>query len=130
MKLQHTSPGVDAVPVTLTRYESDTVKIENLIRKGWVEVAEEPAAPAAPVVPSEVPLWSFRAVLKIAGLQPQVEAILAAIPGNPGIVAREQWEFANFAVRNDPTVIALATQLGLTSEQVDAYFIQAAGLTQ
>lgn len=130
MKLQHTSPGVDGVPVTLTRIEDDPAAIANLKRKGWVEVPADPPAPVVPVVPSEVPLWAFRSVLEIAGLTFQVNNILAAIPGEEGIVARNQWEFANYAVRNDPVVIGLAQQLGLTPEQADAYFIQAAGLTQ
>jgi hypothetical protein len=106
----------------------DTDVIANLKRKGWVEVVEVPPSEPAQVVPSEVPLWAFRSVLDLAGLTAQVTAILAAAPGDAGIIARNQWEYATIAERSNETILALAAQLGLSGEQVDAYFIQAGQL--
>lgn len=121
------STTVDGSTVTHTRTESDPSAIATLKRKGWVEVATAPSAPVV-LVPSEVPLWAFRSVLDIAGLSAQVETILAAVPGDAGVVARNQWEYATVAERGNETISALAAQLGLTDAQVDAYFVQAGEL--
>lgn len=125
MNLSYTST-VNGSQVTLTRIESDPDVIVTLKRKGWVEIPDP--SPSAPGVPTEVPLWAFRSVLDIAGLTPRVETILQAIPGESGAVARNQWEYATVAVRNHETVTSLASQLGLTEAQVDAYFVQAGAL--
>lgn len=126
MNLSYTTT-VDGSPVTLTRTESDPSAIANLKRKGWVEVVPAPSTPVV-LVPTEVPLWAFRSVLDIAGLTGQVQAILNAVQGDAGVVARNQWEYATVAERGNETIAALAAQLGLTEAQVDAYFVQAGEL--
>lgn len=80
-------------------------------------------------VPGEIANWRAKAVLEIAGLLPTVEAALSAMPGEAGIVARNAWRDGAPFVRNGPTVTALAAVLGLTGEQVDAMFRQAAALS-
>lgn len=127
MKLTYTTDA-SGEPVTLTRFETDPGAISTLKRKGWVEVSEDPIDPPAEIVPQEVPFWAFRSVLDLSGLTPQVAEILAAIPGEAGVIARNQWEYATVAERTNATITALASQLGLTPEQVDGYFIQAGSI--
>lgn len=81
-----------------------------------------------PVVPKEIANWRARAVLELAGLLPAVEAALAAMPGDEGVVVRHAWDAGAPLVRAGATVTAMAGTLNLTSEQVDAMFIQAAAL--
>ena len=94
-----------------------------------VEEHEFPVAPPEPVVvPQELANWQARAVLEIAGLLPTVEAAIAALTGDAGIVARAAWNSGAPFVRNGPTVLALSSALGLSSAQVDAMFLQAESL--
>ena len=87
------------------------------------------APPVIPlVIPTEIANWRARAVLEIAGLLPTVDAALTGMTGNEGIVARAAWGQGAPFVRDGATVTALAAALGLTSEQVDAMFLQAANL--
>jgi hypothetical protein len=85
--------------------------------------------PPPPVrVPREIANWRARAVLELAGLLPTVEAAISAMEGAPGIIVRTAWQSGAPLARKGPTVSALAPALGLTEEQVDAMFIQAAAL--
>lgn len=85
-----------------------------------------PIPAEAPVVhvPQRVTPLQLRAAINAAGLRTAVDAALAAAP----IGARDAWEVATEARRDDPTLNQLATALGLTSEQVDAVFLAAANL--
>jgi hypothetical protein len=111
----------------------DTVTVEPvtaLVDAGdYGEHAEPAPPPPPPVIPFEIANWRARAVLEIAGLLPTVETALEAIAGEAGIVARAAWSQGAPFVRSGATVAALSAALGLTSEQVDAMFLQAAGLT-
>ena len=60
---------------------------------------------------------------------PAVESALAAIEGEAGIVARAAWSSGAALARDGATVVALSAALGITSEQIDAMFIQAEALT-
>lgn len=85
--------------------------------------------PAAPVpIPSEIANWRARAVLEIAGLLPKVDAAIASLDGAAGIVARTAWHSGASLVRHSPTVLAMTSALNLTSDQVDALFVQAEAL--
>jgi len=82
----------------------------------------------APSVPRTIANWRAKAVLEMAGLTSQVEAVLEDMEGPAGITARAAWNGnADFA-RNGATVIALSATLGLTPAQLDEMFIQAATL--
>jgi hypothetical protein len=67
-------------------------------------------------------------VLEIAGLLPTVDAAIAALTGDAGIVARAAWNSGAPLARNGPTVLSLSSALGLSSAQVDAMFLQAESL--
>jgi hypothetical protein len=85
--------------------------------------------PPPPVrIPREIANWRARAILDISGLLPSVEASLAAMTGEAGVVVRTAWQSGAPLARRGPTVSALAPALGLTEEQVDSMFIAAATL--
>lgn len=75
-----------------------------------------------PIVPQSVTPARAKIALHRAGHLEQVEAIVAAAGGEVAI-----W-YANASawVRTNPYVLSIGTQLNLTSEQIDALFIDAA----
>lgn len=84
------------------------------------------ALPAAPIrVPREIANWRARAVLELQGLLPQVEEAIAAMSGPESIVVRNAWHAGAPLARHGATVTALASQLGLATEEIDAMFIAA-----
>ena len=68
--------------------------------------------------------WQVRKVLNLHGLRDTVEAMVLASP----IEIQDGWHYASEYLRDDSTLLALATQLGLTSAQLDAMFIEASSL--
>lgn len=75
-------------------------------------------------VPEEVWAWRLETILEIAGLLSNVNAILAAIPGDEGIAARNAFKSGRIR-RNSPLIEQFALELGLSHEAVDDIFIQA-----
>lgn len=84
----------------------------------------KPAPAPVPVVPSSVTPRQVRLLLLSQGLLDEVEALIAASDQATQIT----WQYASEFRRNDPLLEALATQLGLTSQQVDDFFIAAAAI--
>lgn len=87
----------------------------------WVPQPPQP-------VPTEVPLWAFRAALAMAGLKTSAEALIAALPEPNKTVATQQYEYGNFIERQHPLINGLGAQLGLTSAQIDEIFRLGASL--
>jgi hypothetical protein len=87
-------------------------------------VAPPPAPPAPPRIPQTVSRFQARAALHLAGLLPQVEALMAdeATP----VLARLAWAEGIEVRRTSPTVLAMAQALGLDEAALDALFTQAA----
>lgn len=97
--------------------------------EGWTWDGEgfaPPVPPEAtlPAAPSRVTARQARLALHAAGLLGQVETAVTAIGGATQI----EWEYATVIERASPLLAAISGGLGLTAEQVDALFIQAAGL--
>ena len=78
----------------------------------------------APKIPQVVTMRQARLALHAAGL---LDAVNAAITQAGGAAAIE-WEYAQELKRDHPLVVSLTPTLGLTSEQLDALFMQAATL--
>lgn len=89
-------------------------------------IANPPAAPTP--VPAEVPMWSIRAILDLAGLTPSIDAILAQLPEPDRTIVNRVWQYGNYIRRDSPTIASLGSALGKTEDEVDAYFIAAAAL--
>jgi hypothetical protein len=79
----------------------------------WTTPFIPPIPPPSPVTPLQL-----RRALNAAGLRDMVEAALVSAPQD----AKDAWEFASEVKRDDATLCAMASALGLTSEQVDDIF--------
>lgn len=75
-------------------------------------------------VPQVVSMFQARAALINAGLYDTVDAAMQQA-GGVNLIA---WEYATEVRRDSPLVQAMAAELGLTNEQVDNLFRQAAGI--
>lgn len=83
-----------------------------------------------PFVPPSVTARQIRLWLVAHGVS--LAAVNVAIDAIPDAAQREmvrvEWEYAPYVERSHPMLIPLASALGLTAEQVDAAFREAAGL--
>ncbi len=69
-----------------------------------------------------------RLALLQAGLLDAADAAIAAMPGVDGEAARIEWEYAHELRRDHPLVVSLGPALGLSEDQLDEMFSQAATL--
>lgn len=93
--------------------------------QGWQVVA----APA-PQAPESVTMRQARQAMLSAGILAQVDALIAAMPGEEGESARIDWNHARDVKRDWPLIGALGPQMGLTEQQIDDLFIYAATVPQ
>lgn len=88
-----------------------------------------PFVPLPPAVPSAVTMRQARLALLAAGLLDDVDTAIAAIAdATTRRAAQIEWEFSNELQRGNPFVATLGAALDLTPAQVDALFVEAAGL--
>lgn len=92
---------------------------------GEVEVIEVPDEAAA--APEAVTMRQVRLALLAAGLLGQVDSALAALPSPQREAAQIEWEYAAEIRRDSPTMAMMGAALGLTDEEIDALFVDAAG---
>ena len=85
------------------------------------EVAK--GAPAAPQVTTVSPRQA-RLALFAAGILDQVETAVKAAGGAVQI----SWDYATEINRHDPLIVSIGASLGLTEDQIDLIFTQAATL--
>lgn len=104
----------------------------HLLPAGSVPITDEEADAIRAAVPAPVPavitMRQARLALLGAGLLASVDAAIAAMTGTAGDAARIEWEFAATVERTNALFITMATQLGLTSQQLDDLFTAAAQL--
>jgi len=84
--------------------------------------------PEATPVPEYITPRQGYIILSRYGLLAPVKAYFEALEGQEGEEAQIELEFAQEWKRTWPTLINAATSFGLTSEQIDQMFIEAAAL--
>lgn len=84
--------------------------------------------PEKEVVPDSVTMRQARLALLKAGKLQAVNNAIAAMTGSQGEAARIEWDYSNEVRRSQPLTIALAQAIGMTEEEMDALFIEAAKL--
>lgn len=85
----------------------------------------DPYVPPPPPPVTSVTPRQARLALLSAGL---LEAAQAAVDAS-GPATKITWEYASVFEREDPLIIGIGAGLGLTSEQIDALFTQAATIS-
>jgi hypothetical protein len=106
--------------------------VPDAVCPGWVRTSDgifvPPPSPVPVPVPSAVTMRQARLALLAAGLLDAVETALTEMEGDAGRAARIEWEYATEVRHDNPLFSALAAQLGLTGDALDALFVTAAGL--
>lgn len=121
-----------------TDYPAETREVDDdaVIAPPWVEMTAEELealrqqygpqvqtiAASKESLPVEVPLWKFRAALKLAGMYEQVVTAIAALPEIKRIVIEEQLHAGETIHRHHPTIVSMAAALGISESQVDDVF--------
>ena len=91
------------------------------VQADWETMREDEMRARNPV-PQQVTMRQARLELLERGLLDDVEAVIAAA----GRAAQIEWEFATFVERGHPVIAAVQQQQGLTDEQIDDLFREAA----
>jgi hypothetical protein len=79
-------------------------------------------------VPDEVPLWRIRAILAMQGKEAQINTAINSLPDPPKTAALYVWQYGTVIERNSSTVQFIQSALGMTDNEVDAIFIEAANI--
>jgi|GEM_PF-2916427 len=85
--------------------------------------------PTPPVrVPREIANWRAKAILSGMGQLDAVDAFIAALPGDQSTILALAWHGNAALARTSATVSTIAASLGLSSAQVDDFFIASEAL--
>ena len=84
--------------------------------------------PPKPRPPNKVTMRQARLALSAAGILPQVDLAIEALEEPQRSVARIEWEYSQEVERNRELVQLLGPALGLSDEQLDDLFREAATL--
>jgi len=123
----HSTLPADAKPIT-EQVRADLLAAQSAGKVIEADADGFPVAvdPPPPGPPQVVSRFQARAALHLAGLLPQVEALMAD-PATDTL-ARLAWTDAQEFRRTSPTLLAMASALSLTDAQLDQLFITAAGI--
>lgn len=108
----------------MTRYHSTTSGNVPFTPEEEAAFDAYEAEQAALAIPRAVTMRQARLALLNAGLLDDVNAAIAAA----GTAEQIEWEYAQEVSRSHGLVPTMATQLGMTSGQLDALFVAAAAL--
>lgn len=108
----------DLVKVTMSVYDCITGEVT------YVDVWDEPPPAAATVVPVSISRFQARAALMVAGLLESVETAISQSDAMTKLAWAEAVEWR----RDSPTISSIGSALGLSEEDIDNLFINAAGI--
>lgn len=86
------------------------------------------APPPEPTTLPDLAPFQFRAMLKLSGKQDDLYAFIEALPEPDKTIAQSKLEYSLVFKRDNSLVIAAQDALGLSTEQLDALWLQAYGI--
>jgi hypothetical protein len=86
----------------------------------------EPTTPTpATVSARQIRLWLLRRSISLTAVDAAIDAIPDQLQRDS---VRVEWDYAPYVERSHPMLVPLALALGLTEQQVDQAFVEAAGI--
>jgi len=76
-------------------------------------------------VPAEVQLWKIRTVLKLSGMETQIESAMEQLEEPIKTAAVSIWNYGTSIDRASQTIAFIQNVLGMSDKDVDQIFIQA-----
>lgn len=123
------NPNTGNVAAFETNQERDQFGAPELVEMSEAEVqAHLSPMPVPSAAPKIVTMRQARLALLAAGLLHQVDLAIDALPEPQRSAARIEWDYSSEVHRDRAFVQQLGQALGLSDEQLDALFIQAAAL--
>jgi hypothetical protein len=98
--------------------------------EGGVVIGVNQSAELTPPVPESVSarqirLWLVRNGVSLAAVDAAIDAIPDQLQRDS---VRVEWDYAPYVERSHPMLVPLAAALGMTEQQVDQAFVEAAGI--
>jgi hypothetical protein len=90
---------------------------------GMNQSAELAAQTPASVSARQIRLWLLRQSISLAAVDAAIDAIPDQLQRDS---VRVEWDYSGYVERSHPMLVPLAAALGLTEEQVDQAFVEAA----
>ena len=119
--------SLDKVPVDpVTKKKIETEEMTEAQFAAWIAAQPQPPEPPRPV-PTNLPAWRIRVVLKQRGLLNNVKQLINSLPAEQKAIAEEQLVDSKFE-REHPLIEQLGMALGLTSDDLDDIFREADAL--
>ena len=119
--------SLDKVPVDpATKKKIETEEMTEALFAAWLAAQPQPPEPPWPV-PTNLPAWRIRVVLKQRGLLNKVKQLISSLPAEQKAIAEEQLVDSKFE-RGHPLIEQLGMALGLTSDDLDDIFREADAL--
>ena len=119
--------SLDKVPVDpVTKKKIETEEMTEAQFAAWLAAQPQPPEPPGPV-PTNLPAWRIRVVLKQRGLLNNVKQLINSLPAEQKAIAEEQLVDSKFE-RGHPLIEQLGMALGLTSKDLDDIFREADAL--
>lgn len=121
---------LEAEPFPDFHPDLEWVECPSEVKQGYLYSGGAFSAPPSPdkTVPEVVTMRQARLALLRRGLLPQVEALIAALPGETGAEARIEWEYSQAVDWESPLVQHVAAALGWSQPEVSALFAEASSL--
>lgn len=114
----------DDVPAGWTPPEGCTAIPESELPAGWERAPDTSPVPAS-VTARQIRLWLVSHGVSLAAVESAIDGIADQTQRDS---VRVEWEYAPYVERSHPMLVPLASALGLSEEQVDAAFREAASL--
>ena len=108
---------IDGIRTWEVRDESGTVI-------GMNQQAVDDTVPAS-VSARQIRLWLIQNGISLASVEAAIDAIPDTLQRD---LVRVEWEYAPYVERSHPMLVPLAAALGLSEDQVDQAFVEAATL--
>ena len=111
-----------------TRSIDISTGVETLVPFTPAEEAAADAAQQAKPLPDLLP-YQFWAMVEISGKRNALDTFANSLPGNQKIIAQAKLQHTLLFRRDNPLVEAARKGIGLTAEELDALWLQAAAIS-